>query len=498
MARVPARVGELLLAVKARPDESIADVSAGLGLTVPQAAAVLRAVAAIPGVAQAPARLRLVQFRPPLTVQFTLIDPSRLLRRDALVCRAVRSRLFWPVMVALNVLGGLAVAAAVVLPTSLLHTPISLQGYLWLIAGMLASMFLHELAHAVTLTAHGGRSTRMGFMFFYLMPAFFCDVRDSWSLPPRKRVEVALAGVAVQGAVAAVTAAASLVVAPEAGVVLIAIAFFNVLYWAVNLIPFIKLDGYVALAGALDRPHLRDHAVAAFRAAVRRALGMSTDPAARATVGLTVFGAACALFPMLVVTGAVVGLASSLSALGQASHWLVLVLVGALTIWAATRIWHSMRESVSRGDSPGRLAAGWGLAVLAAVGVATLVPLPQAGSAGVFVRDGRAQLAVLSGAHLASIGDQTLIVRAPGLLQGAVLAEASLDGAFTPCEIPLAAAVPVADAPYHLNGWCAPLAGDIEGAVTAAPDGAGSVVLRLAPRTLAQWFAAEWESAVRL
>ncbi|MBO3663642.1 hypothetical protein [Microbacterium stercoris] len=495
VARVPGLIGGILHAVKRDPVAESRLIGARCGVTAEQVEAALGAVAAMPAVADAPARLRWVQFRAPFTVQFTFFDPSRVIRPDGLLCRLVRVRGFWPVVIVLDLVGAAVVAMHWALSTSPLHSGISIAGYGWLMVGMLASMFAHEFGHAVVLTAYGGRSPRMGFMLFYLAPAFFCDVRDNWSIAREKRVRVALAGVAAQGVIAAVTGAVAFLVPREAGVALATVAFFNVAYWAINLIPFVKLDGYVALAGYLDRPNLRDSSIAAFRARASRMLlgGPRVDDGI--TRRWVAFGAVCFLFPSVLVIGVLLALSMNLSALGTAGDGVILLAIGILVVWTATRGWSGLKSSWSAGLSRWRAVASWSAIGAAVAAIALLLPLPVNAIAGVYVRDGQAQLATLSVTHVGELAGTEVTVHEPGMVLGRRIGVATVTGGFAPCEIPLSAAFPVSGSPYRLDGWCAPLDAAVVRAVSETRDDAGAVVLRLGTRAPVQWVAEIWGAA---
>ncbi len=206
-----------------------------------------------------PAETRRVQFRPPFTVQFTLFNPAPLLES------------FRPVVAAMMRPAG-AVAALLLLLSGLigvffagpsmwrvLSTPLPLEAYLYVVAAMFVSTLLHELGHGMALTYFGGTPRRIGIMLFYLSPAFFCDVTDGWRLSSGKqRVLVALAGPLVHVALGSIAMTVQ-VFLPDSPLKDAAVLYGMICYAVavLNLFPFIKLDGYVALMSAVDLPHLR-------------------------------------------------------------------------------------------------------------------------------------------------------------------------------------------------------------------------------------------------
>ncbi|XAS71612.1 daptide biosynthesis intramembrane metalloprotease [Micrococcaceae bacterium Sec5.1] len=210
-------------------------------------------------------RDRRVQFRPPLTVQFTLFNPAPLLLRfRPLVAAFARPIAALPL--ALLLIGAM-VGALTAGPSiwRVLATPLALEVYLYVAGAMFASTLLHELGHGMALSYFGGTPRRIGIMLFYLSPAFFCDVTDGWRLNSRKqRVVIALAGPLVHLGLGSIALAVQTFL--PASSVKDAVLLYGVICWAVailNLFPFIKLDGYVALMSALDIPHLRQKSVKA-------------------------------------------------------------------------------------------------------------------------------------------------------------------------------------------------------------------------------------------
>ena len=60
---------------------------------------------------------------------------------------------------------------------------------------MTATGMLHEIGHGMTLKNYGGEVHKVGFLLFYMTPAFYCDVSDSYLLQSRKeRLWVTFAG----------------------------------------------------------------------------------------------------------------------------------------------------------------------------------------------------------------------------------------------------------------------------------------------------------------
>lgn len=242
---------------------------------------------------------------PPMTIQFSVLDPSRVLPHFSPVIRLLSRRSARIVSAALVLGGLLALALNAGDVRRLLESPVPNGIILLLVVGAFLGTVIHEFAHGATLMHYGGRPRRMGVMLLYLFPAFFCDVSDGWLLSDRlQRVKVALAGIFAQ-----------LVIAGSAGVVgavlpgsivrdgLLLFAASTYLAAVVNLLPFIKLDGYLALMSVCDVPHLRTEAMNDARNFLARVLyGARAERKLPWAWGVP-YGLACMVFPLYLIGG---------------------------------------------------------------------------------------------------------------------------------------------------------------------------------------------------
>ncbi|MEV4422570.1 daptide biosynthesis intramembrane metalloprotease [Patulibacter sp. NPDC049589] len=389
----------------------------------------------------APRRRRLRYVRP-LTVQLTLLDPERALRPVAGLLRAIPRRATAIAALTLAVAGLALLAAQTGAIGDALAQPPGLGALAALVGLLIAATTVHEFAHGAALVASGGRPSRLGVMLFYLMPAFFCDVSDAWRLPRRSdRVAVALAGPVVQTTLGALGAAVALATSGAVSWVALLFALLCYVQAVVNAVPFVKLDGYIALMSALDHPYLRRDAMRETRHAVaHRLLG---TPRAQRVAGRWVpwYGLACTLAPVYLVLTGVLLWTTTLRNLGAVGTWMgsLIVLVGAWWLVA------SALRAASRARRAG--APAWRIGALAALGVAVVAafasaPLPQAVPAG-YVR-------TADGVRLVLPSDAAVDAARPGRSvtlerRGIVRAEALSDGtiaAGTPRddEVPYAAA----------------------------------------------------------
>ncbi|KUM35233.1 daptide biosynthesis intramembrane metalloprotease [Arthrobacter sp. EpRS71] len=337
-----------------------------------------------------PAEIRRIQFRPPLTVQFTLFNPARLLET------------FRPVVAAMMRPGG-AVPALLLLLSGLigasfagpsmwrvLSTPLPVEAYLYVVAAMFVSTLLHELGHGMALTYCGGTPRRIGIMLFYLSPAFFCDVTDGWRLSSgRQRVLVALAGPLVHVALgsAAMTVQMFLPDSPEKD----AAVLYGMICYAVavlNLFPFIKLDGYVALMSAVDVPHLRKKSMDALADVVgSRVLGSRRTSFKHGF--LPWFGLASFVSGLAFMVIGYQRLVPIFLQLGYVGHLVVFGVLCLLLVMAAKGVFRFFRVATLNGSPAWRRILVVGLGALAVGALLALVPIRSVTVAGYTYADGQ-------------------------------------------------------------------------------------------------------------
>jgi putative peptide zinc metalloprotease protein len=337
------------------------------------------------------------RFVPPLTLQFTLLKPDRMLARLAPLVAAAAHRGAAVAASAVAIGGLLALAFRADGLQSALGRPFEPLLYLCVIGAVLATTAVHEIGHGAVLTYHGGRPTRMGMMLFYMSPAFFCDVSDGWRLPRKEqRVGVALAGIATQTVIAGAAALATLFLGDSAardGILVYAVVTY--LSGVLNLLPFVKLDGYIALMSHLDIPHLRDRAMTDARRWLARLLAGGTGyrrelPGVRWAVP---FGLLCMTFPLYIVAGAITLWSDSLQRLGALGALLVLCGIGYFLHHLARGVRRFAREARTAGGRPLRLGAVLTLAAAAVAVLGQLVQVPYTVNGGYTrAEDGRITL----------------------------------------------------------------------------------------------------------
>lgn len=272
---------------------------------------------------------------------------------------------------------------------------------------MLVATALHEVGHGLVLASYGGAPRRIGVMLFYLTPAFFCDISDGWRLPsPRFRVHVAVAGILVQGSIGAAFALAALLPVPadaRDGLLVLAIATF--IACLLNTLPFVKLDGYIALMSWLDVPHLRDKAISDARGALSAVLfGVRLPRALPQYRWAAIFGFACLIMPVLLVVNALVVWSDTLIGLGVVGSLIMGVIIAIAATGLARELGRTVRDARRAGAGLLRIAGITGMATAAVVASLVVVPVPDLVVGGYRVdRRGGAELVLPTSANISDV-----------------------------------------------------------------------------------------------
>jgi putative peptide zinc metalloprotease protein len=141
------------------------------------------------------------------------------------------------------------------------------------------SGLLHEVGHGFACQRYGGNVTEIGFtLFYYVQPAFYCDTSSSYLINRRRhKMIVQLAGTVVSLLWMSTLAIVMLVLNPSVPIypgLTLSLALSSVLVF-VNLVPFVKFDGYYAICDYFAFPNLRDRSFKLARAWLsKRLLGI--------------------------------------------------------------------------------------------------------------------------------------------------------------------------------------------------------------------------------
>ncbi len=200
---------------------------------------------------------------------------------------------------------------------------------MWIIAKV-----IHEAGHAVAARYHGVHVGKMGIMFFFLAPLAYVDVTDAWKLKSRwSRVQIALAGVYLELAVAALAAWAWWFL-PDGLPRHLAAQFFLVAGPAtllVNANPLLRLDGYYVVSDLTEIPNLRMHGRKQLVAWIEK-LVLKIDPPRPLLSGwrrvFATFHAACSVvFQVVWMGGLIIGVSMWLPGIG------LLLAIAASMLW---------------------------------------------------------------------------------------------------------------------------------------------------------------------
>lgn len=430
-----------------------------------------------------------VKFVPPLTLQLTVLRPARVLAPIAQATGWLASPVGVGLLVLLPLTGLAALIGQFGKARELISTPVSPLVFVLVLLAFTLATTAHELSHGVVLLQQGGRPTRMGVMLFYLAPAMFCDVSDAWRLPrPRQRVVVALAGVVTQATLGGLAAWLALLGAGGQTVhdALLIFAVGSYLAGLINLVPLVKLDGYIALMSHLDRPNLLARSKTDARRALARflfggRLGERELPDWRFALP---FGLAAMVFPVYVVATVIT---VYLDVLGRAGivGALILALAAAyllaVVVTAAARV---VREGRRGGATIRRIVAASALVVAAVAAALAFVPVTLSVPGG-YVDGPSGPMFVVQGADGSADvapGDEVTVTTS-GLLLSMTTGRATVvAGEPSPTIVPLEVFAPLdTDGVVQVTatGW--PVA--VDGPVPA--EGAASV--DVGQRRLGQW-----------
>lgn len=175
----------------------------------------------------------------------------------ALVRLASVLYLRWPVRVATSV-ATIVVGVSVALIAGVLPAGQSTgMSPALFIALLYLSLFAHEVGHVSAAHHYGVRCGRAGVGLYLFFPVFYVDLTNAWRLPARERVIVDLGGAYFQMLAVLPLGLAAAVARDPAWSRNFLIAC---LIAALNLLPFLRMDGYWALSDGLGIANLASNA----------------------------------------------------------------------------------------------------------------------------------------------------------------------------------------------------------------------------------------------
>lgn len=326
----------------------------------------------------------------PLYIRFPGINADRMLQAmvpwtDWLF--SARAVALWLAVVTLAVAMVLVYAPDVAAALPRFEKFFAPQNWLALTATLLVTKVIHELAHGVVCRRMGARCPEIGVILLCGTPCMYCDVTESWMLPGRlQRCAVMLAGVYVEAIMAALATFIWWACVPGP----LYYACLNVMFvcgvstLVFNLNPLMRFDGYYVLSDLWDMPNLRQQAQAAWRVMVVSRIGgfgygAQSLRKPRHAIALATYHLLATLWRLL----ATVAIAFWILAIASSAHLHVLgySLAAVLLFMSAVPYVRGLLV-IMRGEGAWKgvvvmRRASILLAVVALVGLALAVPLPQ-------------------------------------------------------------------------------------------------------------------------
>lgn len=319
-----------------------------------------------------------------------LFNPEPFLERYRLICRALFSRWMGLVWIIVVLAGFAAVLANWQRLGSNMDELLRLDPRaIALIAG--AFLFLrvfHELAHATSCKAMGGRSTEIGvIMIAGILPLPYCDATSAWRFEETwRRVLVSSAGMIVElffAAIAAIVwATASSPLAQSVAYSVMIVASVTTILFNAN--PLLRYDGYYILSDVMDAPNLAARSREFWKFLVERyAFGVrGVRPPRirdrREAWLLGIYGLLAVPYRLFISVSIILFIAQRYATLGAALAVIVAV------VWLLVPLAKGLGHLLGSPTLVGRRARAVGVTALALGSVAILVglvPMPAAGYA---------------------------------------------------------------------------------------------------------------------
>ncbi|MDB5672535.1 MAG: hypothetical protein JWO25_3494 [Alphaproteobacteria bacterium] len=198
----------------------------------------------------------------PLKIKIAKFDPGRLLDGNLKFARLYRHALNWmslPLFL-------LNLAAIILLFPQIRDAIQDFHFSLAIVPAYLLTIFVvglaHEYSHALVATSFGAKVPRIGFMLFFLQPAFYADVSAINLFSDRKsRVQTLLAGIQANNILAFFGIIAALCTFQTAAFpYLVFFVAMNIMLMFINLVPFVEYDGYYIFQDLIAEPRFNRNA----------------------------------------------------------------------------------------------------------------------------------------------------------------------------------------------------------------------------------------------
>lgn len=182
-----------------------------------------------------------IKFQKPLIkakLAATLVQPLKFL---------FEKKTFW---ILFSILSILAIFIIVKTPISSLNE----ASVLWTLLLYTPTVFLHELGHIAACNRFTKKNGEIGFGIYFIFPVFYSDISSIWHAKKEERIIANLAGVYLQMICMLVFGALYVLLN---NVLFLQMACALAIYSFVQLIPFIRSDGYWLLSDLSSTPNLQ-------------------------------------------------------------------------------------------------------------------------------------------------------------------------------------------------------------------------------------------------
>ena len=138
-----------------------------------------------------------------------------------------------------------------------------------------ASIMLHEFAHGIAASKYGIIPQKISVsLYLYVSPIVYIKLPGLYTIKPRERISVWLAGVTVNALLLCTGFISAILLSQHGGSEFLISAmnylwYVNLVFIVVNLCPLMPLDGYFVLATLLKIPNLRSRSFASIRNSIR-------------------------------------------------------------------------------------------------------------------------------------------------------------------------------------------------------------------------------------
>ncbi|UFH31093.1 hypothetical protein LNP04_14065 [Chryseobacterium sp. C-71] len=157
-------------------------------------------------------------------------------------------KIFWTLFIGLSIL---AVVLVVKTPLSSLQE----VHMLWIALLYTPTVFLHELGHIAACNKYTHKNGEIGFGIYFIFPVFYSDVSAIWHAKKEERVITNLAGIYLQMLSMLIFIVLHYFTNNS---LFLQMAFILAVYSYIQLIPFIRSDGYWLLSDLSSTPNLHE------------------------------------------------------------------------------------------------------------------------------------------------------------------------------------------------------------------------------------------------